>query len=231
MEQHSEGGDAEGRDLVRHEEPGFGYAVTVPADLAALMNTVDPLARLLRGVHDKDPDEESRLTGSWPVGFADPRVVGDIGGSHLEPLRLLEFDVLQRPDPLGPGDLAALQQTVVAALPREIESLRLPGFEFLGAREARLGRLDALAFEYEWDGPGAAGPGAPGPGGGDGGDEPRGTPERDRGLVVWAPSPTTVYHVYYHCPASVWDRWWPELMQILASFELIPPRPQPAPGA
>jgi len=56
VEQHSREGDAEGRDLVRHEEPGFGYAVTVPADLAAVMNTVDPLARLLRGVHARWPE-------------------------------------------------------------------------------------------------------------------------------------------------------------------------------
>ena len=83
------------RELRRHEERAFGYAVVVPSEFVVLMNTVDPLSRLLRGVHDKQPDEETALTGSWPVGFADPRVVGDIGGGHAEPLRLLEFDVLQ----------------------------------------------------------------------------------------------------------------------------------------
>jgi len=190
------------RDLRRHEERAFGYAVSVPSEFVVLMNTVDPLSRLLRGVHDKLPDEETALTGSWPVGFADPQVVGDIGGGHTEPLRLLEFDVLERSDALSAGDIAELQQSVVGALPREIDSLGLPGFRFLGARELKLGPIDALGFEYEWDGPNAVA------------DEP------DRGLVVWAPTPTTVYQVYYHCPASAWETWWPELLGILGSFEL-----------
>jgi hypothetical protein len=201
------------RELRRHEERAFGYAVVVPSEFVVLMNTVDPLSRLLRGVHDKLPDEETALTGSWPVGFADPQVVGDIGGGHTEPLRLLEFDVLERSDPLSAGDLAVLRQSVADALPREIDSLGLPGFQFLGARELKLGSIDALGFEYEWDGPSEAA------------DEP------DRGLVVWAPTPTTVYHVYYHCPASAWGTWWPELERILASFELTARRQAPSPGA
>jgi hypothetical protein len=188
------------RELRRHE------------DFVVLMNTVDPLARLLRGLHDKLPDEETALTGSWPVGFADPQVVGDIGGGHSEPLRLLEFDVLERPDPLSEGDLAVLRQSVAGALPQEIAALGLPGFKFLGTRELSLGPIDALGFEYEWDGPNEAA------------DEP------DRGLVVWAPTPTTVFHVYYHCPASAWGSWWPELEQILASFVLVERRQAPAPG-
>jgi hypothetical protein len=200
------------RELRRHEERAFGYAVSVPADFVVLMNTVDPLARLLRGLHDKLPDEETALTGSWPVGFADPQVVGDIGGGHSEPLRLLEFDVLERPDPLSEGDLAVLRQSVAGALPQEIAALGLPGFKFLGTRELSLGPIDALGFEYEWDGPNEAA------------DEP------DRGLVVWAPTPTTVFHVYYHCPASAWSTWWPELEQILASFVLVERRQAPAPG-
>ena len=120
-----EGPQRQARERRRHEERAFGYAVTVPSDFVVLMNTVDPLARLLRGLHDKLPDEETALTGSWPVGFADPQVVGDIGGGHSEPLRLLEFDVLERPDPLSAGDLAVLQQSVVGALPQEIDALRL----------------------------------------------------------------------------------------------------------
>jgi hypothetical protein len=121
--------------------------------------------------------------------------------------------VLQRPDPLSEGDLAALRQSVRGALPQEIDSLGLPGFEFLGAREVRLGPIDALGFEYAWDGPNEAA------------DEP------DRGLVIWAPAPTTVFHVYYHCPASAWGTWWPESEQILASFELLDGDPALARGA
>jgi hypothetical protein len=200
------------RELRRHVERAFGYAVEVPADFVVLLNTVDPLSRLLRGLRDKQPDEETALTGNWPVGFADPRVVGDIGGGHTEPLRLLEFDVLERPDPLSASDLAALRQSVRGALPQEVGALGLPGFESLGARELRLGQIDALGLEYEWDGP----------------SDDRGL--RDRGLVVWAPTPTTVFHVYYHCPTGVWPIWWPELEQVLASFELVERSPAPAPA-
>jgi hypothetical protein len=201
------------RELRRHEERAFGYSVAVPSEFVVLMNTVDPLSRLLRGVHDKLPDEETALTGSWPVGFADPQVVGDIGSGHTEPLRLLEFDVLERSDSLSADDLAALRQSVAGALPREIDALGLPGFASLGMSELKLGPIDALGFEYEWDGP----------------SDDRDL--RDRGLVVWAPTPKTVFHVYYHCPPVDWPAWWPELQRILATFELTEHSSAPASGA
>jgi hypothetical protein len=193
--------------LRRHEEPGFGYAITVPSAFVALMNTVDPLARLMRQLDDMDLEEESKLTGSWPVGFADAEVVDDIGEGHHEPLRLLEFDVLTRPDPLSDSDIATMRGAVRDMMPEALASRGMPGFGFIEVRDAKLGPLDALAFEYEWAGP-------------------REAPEfTDRALVVWAPTPTAVYQVYYHCPAEVWDAWLPELEQILASFELIEHRP------
>ena len=138
--------------LRRHEEPGFGYAVTVPAAFVALMNTVDPLARLMRQLDDKELDEESKLTGSWPVGFADAEVVGDIGEDHHEPLRLLEFDVLTRPDPLDDAQIAEMREAVRTMMPEVLASRGLPGYESLAVRDARLGPLDALAFEYVWAG-------------------------------------------------------------------------------
>jgi hypothetical protein len=195
--------DGGGEGLRRHEEPVYGYAVTVPAVFVALLNTVDPLARLMRQLDDKQLDEESKLTGSWPVGFADPEVVDDIGGGHHEPLRLLEFDVLTRPEPMSDTDIAAMRAVVLDALPEALASRGLAGFRMLDRGETTLGPLDALAFEYEWAGP-------------------RDAPELiDRALVVWAPTPTAVYQVYYHCPAEVWDAWLSELEAILASFELI----------
>ena len=97
-------------------------------------------------------------------------------------------------------------------MPEALASRGMPGFVFREVRDARLGPLDALEFEYEWAGP-------------------REAPElTDRALVVWAPTPTAVYQVYYHCPAEVWDAWLPELEQILASFELIERRPDAEPG-
>ena len=206
-------GDGAGRPegLRRHEEPMYGYAITVPSAFVALLNTVDPLARLMRQLDGKDLDEESKLTGSWPVGFADAEVVDDIGEGHHEPLRLLEFDVLTRPDPLSDAEIAAMRDAVRDGMPEALASRGMPGFVFREVRDARLGPLAALAFEYEWAGP-------------------REAPElADRAFVIWAPTPTAVYQVYYHCPAEVWDAWLPELEQILASFELIERRPEAAP--
>jgi hypothetical protein len=187
----------------RHEEPSFGYAVDVPAVFVALMNTVDPLARILRGVNEMDLDEESKLTGSWPLGFADPEVVGDLGGDHSEPLRLLEFDVLESEQPVSEARIEQMRRQMRDALPEALSAAGLPRFDFKLVHEVRLGVVDALGFEYEWSGPS------------------ENKKLRDRGLVIWAPTPTAIYQVYYHCPAQVWDNWLPELEQILASFELI----------
>jgi hypothetical protein len=207
-------GDGAGRPegLRRHEEPVYGYAITVPSAFVALLNTVDPLARLMRQLDGKDLDQESKLTGSWPVGFADAEVVDDIGEGHHEPLRLLEFDVLTRPDPLSDAEIATMRGAVRDGMPEALASRGMPGFVFSEVWDARLGPLEALAFEYEWAGP-------------------REAPELiDRALVVWAPTPTAVYQVYYHCPAEVWDAWLPEFEQILASFELTERRPEAEPG-
>ena len=125
--------------LRRHEEPVYGYAITVPAVFVALMNTVDPLARLMRQLDDKELDEESRLTGSWPVGFADPEVVGPVGDDHQEPLRLLEFDVLTRPDALSDAQLASMRDVVRDALPEALASRGLAGFDLLEVREREAG--------------------------------------------------------------------------------------------
>ena len=199
----------------RHEEPTYGYAISVPAVFVALLNTVDPVARMLRQLDDLELDEESKLTGSWPVGFADPEVVEDLGGDHSEPLRLLEFDVLERAEPMTDAELARMREQMRDAMPEAIASRDLPRFKYLVTHEVKLGDIDALAFEYEWAGP-----------------SQKNKKLRDRGLVVWAPTPTAVYQVYYHCPSRVWDAWLPELEEILASFELIErrePEPRPRP--
>ena len=107
----------------------------------------------MRQLDDKELDEESKLTGSWPVGFADAEVVDDIGEDHHEPLRLLEFDVLTRPDPLDDAQIAEMREAVRDMMPEVLASRGMPGYEFLEVRDARLGPLDALAFEYVWAGP------------------------------------------------------------------------------
>ena len=190
----------------RHEEPTYGYAVEVPAVFVALMNTVDPLARTLRGLEGMELDEESKLTGSWPVGFADPEVVGDLGGDHSEPLRMIEFDVLEREDPISEAQLEHMRDQMRDVMPDALASAGLPRFDYKVTHEVQLGDIDALGFEYEWAGPS------------------ENKKQRDRGLVIWAPTPTAIYQVYYHCPSRVWDNWLPELEKILASFELIEKR-------
>ena len=138
------GGGPESRNarpegMRRHEEPTFGYAVEVPAVFVALVNTVDPLARILRGVNELELDEESKLTGSWPLGFADPEVVGDLGGDHTEPLRLLEFDVLGRDDPVGEAQIEQMRAQIRDALPQALAAAGLPRFDFRMVHEVRLG--------------------------------------------------------------------------------------------
>lgn len=187
----------------RHEEPAFGYAIEVPAVFVALMNTVDPLARIFRGIDQMDLDEESKLTGSWPLGFADPEVVGDLGGDHSEPLRLLEFDVLESEQPVSEARIEQMREQMRDAVPEALAAAGLPRFDFKLTHEMRLGDIDALGFEYEWAGPS------------------ENKKLRDRGLVVWAPTPSVIYQVYYHCPSQVWDNWLPELERMLASFEVI----------
>ena len=178
-------GESRPEGMRRHEEPTYGYAIDVPAVFVALMNTVDPVARMLRQLDELELDEESKLTGSWPVGFADPEVIGDLGGDHTEPLRLLEFDVLERAEPMSEAELAQMRERMREAMPEAIASRQLSRFKFLVTHEVKLGDIDALGFEYEWAGP-----------------SQRNKKLRDRGLVVWAPTPTAVYQVYYHCPVA-----------------------------
>src|SRR5690606_4794880 len=114
-------------------------------------------------------------------------VVGDLGGDHTEPLRLLELDVFERSDSLSVVQLERMRDQMREAMPQALEGLGLRRFRFLGARDVRLGEIDALGFEYEWAGPS------------------ENKKLRDRGLVVWAPTPAAVYQVYHHCPSQVWD--------------------------
>ena len=88
-----------------------------------------------------------------------------------------------------------------------LEALELPGYRLLDIHEMPLGRLDALGFEYRWDGL------RPGEDGG------------DHALLVWGLSSWVAFHVYHHCPEDEWAAYLPELETILGTFRALAPHP------
>ena len=199
-------GERDGRDgqagtrfpqgMRRHEEPDFGFAIEVPRRFIRLTNTVDPIAQMMRvgaaqaGREGQAPGGDEEKPGgeeqAWPTGFCDPEVLGDIGDGRLQPLRLLEIDTLGRSEPLTDDEAAAFWFEAREVLPQALASSELPGYRLLDVRDATLGPLDALAFEWRWDGL------RPGDQGG------------DRALLVWALHPQRVFPVYYHCCGDEW---------------------------
>jgi hypothetical protein len=84
-----------------------------------------------------------------------------------------------------------------------LESAELPGYQLLDIHDTTLGKLDALAFEYHWDGL------RPSEDGG------------DHALLVWVPTPWAVFHVYHHCSETEWMARAEELKEILKSFRVL----------
>ena len=191
----------------RHEEPRFGFALEVPRRFVRLGSTADPIARMMRHLDGAAVrgclEREAQARGAWPQGFCDPETLADVGEGRLQPLRLLEIDAYVRDEPVTDVEAPALWFGVREYIPEELEACCLPGYRLLDVREAALGSLDGLAFDYRWDGL------RPGDDAG------------DRAQLRWALAPMTLFHVYYHCPASEWDVYLPEYEFILASFELL----------
>jgi hypothetical protein len=207
MDGRPDAGAPERSGMRRHEESRFGFALEVPRRFIGLANSVDPIARALRHVDEGSggdaAERERAARGAWPRGYCDPGVLGDVGGGRLESLRLLEIDVLRGAEPMATDEAAAFRAETRAFLPMQLEMCGLPGYRFAGVRDAELGPLDALAFDYRWDG---ASPGTHGD---------------DHGLLLWALASTAVFHVYHHCPADLWDEYLPELQLILGSFRVL----------
>jgi hypothetical protein len=184
----------------------FGFSVAMPKRFEILPDTIDPLARTMRGVHDLSTEEEVEQQAHWPIGFWDPDVLGEMEDGSLQPLRLFEFDAIRgRDEPLSDEQAERMWLDIKGFMPETLASGQLPGYEFLGASETMLGDMPALAFEYRWDGvrPGSFG-----------GDHAR---------IVWSLGPMTIYHVYHHCSGEEWEARLPELDAIQASFELLTP--------
>jgi hypothetical protein len=193
-------------DFQEYADARFGFKVMMPKRFEILPETVDPLARMIRGLNDLSEKEAKELQPRLPIGFYDPDVLGELEDGSRQPLRLIEYEALGgREESLGDEEIERLRAEMREYLPETLASAGMPGYEFLGIRETRLGRLAALAFEYRWDGvrPGFFG-----------GDHAR---------IVWAVGPTAMFHVYHHCSGEVWGARRSELDAILASFALMEP--------
>ena len=193
-------------DFQEYADARFGFKVYMPKRFEILPETVDPLARMIRGLNDLPEEEVAKLQPRLPIGFWDPDVVGELENGDRQPLRLFEYEALGgRDEPLSPEEVGLMRKEMREYLPETLASARMPGFEFLGTRETSLGPLPALMFEYSWDGV------WPGHFGG------------DHACIVWALGPTGMFHVYHHCSGKEWKARRPEFDAILASFALLAP--------
>jgi len=191
-------------DFQEYVDSRFGFSVAMPRRFEILPETIDPLARMMRGLNELSDEEAAKLQPRLPIGFFDPEVLGELEDGAMQPLRLLEYDALKgRDEPLTDEQAAQMWTEIQEFMPQTLASAQMPGFEFIETRETTLGPFAALAFEYRWDGV------RPGFFGG------------DHACVVWALGPMTMYHVYHHCSGEEWEARRPELDTILASFRLL----------
>ena len=193
-------------DFQEYADARFGFKVYMPKRFEILPETVDPLARMIRGLNDLPEEEAAKLQPRLPIGFWDPDVVGELENGDRQPLRLFEYEALGgRDEPLSPRSSPADARgdaRVPAGDPgeRADAGLRVP-------RDPR-------------DEPGSA-PGAhvrvllgrrvAGP-----------LRRRPRLHRVGA-GPDGMFHVYHHCSGEEWKARRPEFDAILASFALLAP--------
>lgn len=194
------------KDFQDYSDARFGFRVWMPRRFGILPDTIDPLARMIRGLNDMPEEERAKLQPRLPIGFWDPEVVGESEDGARQPLRVIEYEALRgREEPLSHELAEEMRADIRESMPETLASAEMPGYQFLGVRETALGPLPALAFEYRWDGV------RPGFYGG------------DRARIVWALGPTAMFHVYHHCSGEVWGARRSELDAILASFEVLQP--------
>jgi len=190
-------------ELRRHVEPRFGFSVAVPRRFFPLANTADPVARMMRGPGSGSPGAQIQGQRRWPEGHWDRDVMVELDNRRIEPGRWFELDVVRRDAPLHEAAARGMWLEARRLFPDTLETVGLPGFSMLDVLDTSLGALKALGFEYRWDAPYADV---------DGGDH---------GLLVWAPTPTIIFHLYHHCPETEWAARKPELDAILASFRVL----------
>ena len=191
-------------DFQEYSDARFGFRVQMPKRFKILPATMDPLARMIRGLDEMPEEEQAKLQPQMPVGFWDPDVIGQLEDGQMQPLRLFEYDALRGGDEaIDEAQAGRMWDEIQEFLPQNLANAKMPGFTYLETRETKLGRLRALSFDFTWDGP------RPGHYGG------------DHVRVVWAMSYTTMFHVYHHCSGDEWEARLPELEAVLTTFELL----------
>jgi hypothetical protein len=196
---------AQQQDFQEYADARFGFKVQMPKRFEIIPTTVDPLARLIRGLDRLTEEEQKERQQQLPIGFWDPELIGELESGQYQPLRVIEYDVLRSGDEqISEEQTKKMWDEVVEFMPKTLESAAMPGYKYLGTSEVKLGDLPALAFDYRWDGP------RPKMYGG------------DRVRIVWAVGDTAMFHLYYHCSSQEWDKRLPEFEAILATFELMP---------
>ena len=187
-----------------HETARFGFAIAVPQRFHLISNTLDPVARCWRGDEDSDERKADPAERPWPEGLWDPEVIGELADGRVQPFRLFEFDAIGgRTEPLPTDGAREMWLESRQVLPMMLESAGLPGYRLLDILDTTVGQLDALAFEYRWDGLRM--------------DEDGG----DHALLVWIPTPWAVFHVYHHCSETEWTTRSAELEAILKTFRVL----------
>jgi len=189
-----------------HDTNRFGFAIAVPRRFHLISNTVDPVARCWRSGDDESCERESNpdADARWPQGLWDPEVIGELADGRVQPFHLFEFDAIGgRAEPLPADKASELWFGARQMFPMTLESAKLPGYQLLDIHDTVLGSLDALAFEYRWDGL------RPSEDGG------------DHALLVWVPTPWAVFHIYHHCSETEWTARTPELEEIFATFLVL----------
>lgn len=206
--------DEEAKDLLPeppagfrwHDTTRFGFAIAVPQRFHLISNTVDPVARCWRSCDDESGERESNPNADarWPQGLWDPEVIGELADGRVQPFRLFEFDAIGgRSEPLPDDRSGPMWFEARQMFPMTLESAELPGYQLRDIHDTTLGKLDALAFEYHWDGL------RPSEDGG------------DHALLVWVPTPWAVFHVYHHCSETEWVARAEELEEILETFRVL----------
>jgi len=191
-------------DFQEYSDARFGFRVQMPKRFKILPATMDPLARMIRGLDEMSEEDQAKVQPRMPVGFWDPEVIGQLEDGQMQPLRLFEYDALRGGDEaIDEAQAGRMWDEIQEFLPQNLANTKMPGFAYLGTRETKLGPLRALSFDFTWDGP------RPDLYGG------------DHVRVVWAMSYTTMFHVYHHCSGDEWEARLPELEAVLASFELL----------
>jgi hypothetical protein len=188
-----------------HVESAYSYAIMLPRRFHLLGDTFDRVARAQRRYgNGYDAWEGLREEPTSPQGFCDSELFDERPDGSLLPSRLLEFDLVNmRVDSLPPDARRQIWFESRSACPETLCDHYLPSYRLLDIRELRVGDVDALGFEYHWDGF------CPGRNGG------------DHGLFVPVCAGRFLYYIYHHCPENQWAARKPELDQILGSFRVV----------